>query len=678
MGDFGGLDRSGTGAGGWRGVGGRGVVAALTGLLVVLVVAGPGIAQAGGHADLPDTMPGIRLLLTHATADGVEVHTVSWGGTDRTVLSSGAADTAPAWSPDGRRVAFLRSEAPQDGLYVAPSDGSATTRLADGGHNPSWAPDSARIVSAPATASDPRPLRITGVDGSSAPVPGTEGGRNPVWAPNGGHIAYLGPDGGGLTVVRPDGSDRRVIHDGVALHPEWSPESTRVAFVRPGTDRDQLMLAHRDGTRTTTLAEFAEIATPAFSPDGGDLAFAAADGDGSFDVWTIDLADGSAHQLTDSATDDIRPAWTASATTVGFTRVSDLEDEHATRDVWHTTTLGDTARQITDSGADTLEQFAPGWSIRLAGADRIDTAVELSQTFATADTVVIARADDHPDALAGGPLAGALDAPALLTHRDGLSPAVRSEIDRLGADHAYLLGGPAALSVHVEDDLADAGITTTRLAGSDRFATAAVIAGELADVAGDPERVFIVEGWHADPARGWPDALSASGLAAHSGEPILLVTRDRIPAATADALDARGASQAMIIGGTSAVSPEVQTQLGAHVDDVERTAGVDRYATSAEVADLAVEAGGQPIYPWFATGRDWPDALAAAPAARHDGGVLLLIHGGPYVVGSYHHTELWLQEVQDPFVERAVIVGGPSAIFPKMRALVEGTISSAP
>lgn len=678
MGDFDGRGRSGTGAAGWRGVGRRGVVAALAGLLAVLAVAGPGLAQAGGHTELPDTTPGIRLLLTHDAADGVEVHTVSWGGTDRTVLSSGAADTAPAWSPDGRHVAFLRSEAPRDGLYVVASDGSATTRLADGGHNPSWAPDSARIVSAPATVDEPRPLRITGLDGSSTPVPGTEGGTSPVWAPNGAHIAYLAPDGGGLTVVRPDGSDRRVIHDDVALHPEWSPDSTRVAFVRRGSDRDQLMLAHRDGTRTTTLAEFEEIATPAFAPDGGHLAVAAADGGGSFDVWNIDLADGSAHQLTDSTTDDIRPAWTASATTVGFTRVSDLEDEHATRDVWHTTRTGAPARQITDTGADTLEQFAPGWSIRLAGTDRIATAVELSQTVSAADTVVIARADDHPDALAGGPLAGALDAPVLLTRRDGLAPAVRREIDRLGADHAYLLGGPAALSAHVEDDLADADLTTTRLAGSDRFATAAVIAGELAEVAGDPERVFVVEGWHADPARGWPDALSASGVAAHSGEPILLVTRDRLPAATADALDAGGASQAVIVGGTSAVSPDVQTRLGAHVDDVERLAGVDRYETSVEAADLAVAAGGQPIYPWFATGRDWPDALAAAPAASHDGGVLVLVHGGPYVAGSYDHTERWLQQVQDPFVERAVVVGGPAAIFPKMRALVEGTISSAP
>lgn len=677
MGDFDGLG-SGTGAGGWRGVGARGVVAALTGLLVVLAVAGPGLAQAGGHTDLPDTMPGIRLLLTHATADGVGVHTTSWGGTDRTVLTSGAADTAPAWSPDGRHVAFLRSEAPRDGLYVVTSDGNATTRLADGGHNPSWAPDSARIVSAPATERDPRPLRITGLDGSSTPVPGTEGGTNPVWAPNGAHIAYLGADGGGLTVVRPDGSNRRVIHDGVALHPDWSPDSTRVAFVRPGSDRDQLMMAHRDGTQSVTLAERDEIATPAFAPDGRHLAFAAAEGAGSFNVWNLDLADASADQLTDSATDDIRPAWTASAGSVGFTRVSDLEDEHATRDVWHTTTQGEPARQITDTGADTLEQFAPGWSIRLAGPGRSDTAVELSRTFSAAKAVVIARADDHPDALAGGPLAGALDAPVLLTHRDGLTPAVRGEIDRLGADHAYLLGGPAALSPQVEDDLAEAGLTTTRLAGSDRFATAAVIAGELAEIAGNPERAFIVEGWHADPARGWPDALSASGLAAHRGEPILLVTRDRLPAATADALDAGGASQAMIIGGTSAVSPEVQTRLGGHVDDVARTAGVDRYETSAKVADLAVAAGGQPIYPWLATGRDWPDALAAAPAASHDGGVLLLLHGGPYVSGSYHHTEMWLQQVQDPFVERAVIVGGPSAVFPTMRALVEGTISSVP
>lgn len=88
---------------------------------------------------------------------------------------------------------------------------------------------------------------------------------------------------------------------------------------------------------------------------------------------------------------------------------------------------------------------------RLRGADRIATAIAISQdAHETADTVVLARADQFPDALAGGPLAARLDAPLLLTGRDGLDARVAEEIERLGATGAVLLGGPSALSPAIE------------------------------------------------------------------------------------------------------------------------------------------------------------------------------------------------------------------------------------
>lgn len=673
------LGWSGSGQGRVRGPGSRKAVAVFVGL-VLLVSAVPASAQAGGQTELPETMPGIRLLLGHDTADGVELHTVKWDGSERTVLTSGATDTAAAWSPDGRHVAFTRSGTDQDGLYVVTSDGATTTHLGDRGHNPSWAPDSTRVVSSPSTEADPRPLRIDGLDGSSTSVPGTDGGIDPVWSPDGAEIAYIDSDGFGLVVVRPDGSGRRVIAPDPVTAPQWSPDSRQLAYASlPAPESDAgtaLVVVNRDGTGARVPAEFPELIQLAFSPDGRHIAFAAAERDDSFNLWRLDLGEGSVVQLTDSDSDDIHPSWTADAGAVAFTRFSDLEDEHATTDVWRTDVSGAGDTQITSTEADILAQFAPGWSIRLAGPDRIHTAVALSTTFAAADTAVIARADDHPDALAGGALAGAVDAPVLLTQRDRLHPAVRGELARLGAEHAYLLGGQAALSAQVETDLADADIDTTRLAGADRFATAATIAAELADVAGSPDRVLVVEGAHADPARGWPDAVSASGLAALTSEPVLLVTRDRIPPATLDALDAADAGQAVIIGGPAAVSPAVATQLGDHVDEVARTAGADRFETSTKVADLAVDAGAEAVHPWLATGLNWPDALTAAPAATHDGGVLVLMHGHDW--RGFAHTERWLQNVQDPFVQRAVIVGGPSAISPRMRTLVEQVIGTAP
>ena len=117
---------------------------------------------------------------------------------------------------------------------------------------------------------------------------------------------------------------------------------------------------------------------------------------------------------------------------------------------------------------------------RVAGEDRIATAVAISQAnHDAAATVVVARADEAADALAGGPLASALGAPLLLTGRDALPAVVAEELTRLGARHAVVLGGTAAVAPAVVAQVEAAGLRVRRLAGADRFATAAAIAGDL-------------------------------------------------------------------------------------------------------------------------------------------------------------------------------------------------------
>jgi putative cell wall-binding protein len=259
---------------------------------------------------------------------------------------------------------------------------------------------------------------------------------------------------------------------------------------------------------------------------------------------------------------------------------------------------------------------------RLAGATRIETAVAISAaTYDAAATVVIGRSDQYADALAGGPLAADLDAPMLLSSRDSLPDAVAEEVQRLGASDAVLLGGEAALSTAVAEELEALGLDVERLAGTDRFATAAAIAARLPG-----DAAFVVEGINADRARGWPDAIAVAALAAQRGDPILLVERDRLPDATRAAL--RDRAGATIVGGTAAVSSSVEAEVGDAAGSVGRVAGRDRYETSALVVDLATEDGGlDPRRPWVATGLDWPDALAAGPAAAADGAPLVIAHG---------------------------------------------------
>ncbi len=245
---------------------------------------------------------------------------------------------------------------------------------------------------------------------------------------------------------------------------------------------------------------------------------------------------------------------------------------------------------------------------RVAGADRVATALEVSRaTVDAADAVVVARADTYPDALAGGPLAASLGSPLLLTDPDRLSDGVADEAERLGADRAVLLGGEAALSPRVAADLVAAGLTVERVAGADRFATAAAIEDRLP---ADTGPAVVVEGMTAAPQRGWPDAVSGAWWAATSPRPVLLATRDDLPEVTGDAV---GDRDAQVVGGVAAISPAVADELEDRGATVERVAGADRYATSAAV--LAASGAPRDVL-WLATGSAFPDALTAGAAAQ--------------------------------------------------------------
>lgn len=296
---------------------------------------------------------------------------------------------------------------------------------------------------------------------------------------------------------------------------------------------------------------------------------------------------------------------------------------------------------------------------RVAGPDRTATAAELSRdTVLAGTTVVLARADAYPDALAGAPLARALGAPLLLTGGERLGDRAAREVRRLGATTAVLLGGEAALSPQVAADLEALGVgDVTRLAGDDRFATAAAIAAHLGAVTGTaPTHAYLVEGAHPDPQRGWPDAVAASALAAQQAAPVLLATHDELPPATAAALEALPDATVRVVGGPSAVADDV---VAAIAQPVERIAGGDRHATSAAVADVAVAEGADPATTVLATSAGWPDALAAGPAAAALGGVLLLVDGT--AAGGGPTAAAWLGGHREA-IDRVVLAGGPAVL----------------
>lgn len=155
---------------------------------------------------------------------------------------------------------------------------------------------------------------------------------------------------------------------------------------------------------------------------------------------------------------------------------------------------------------------------------------------------------------------------------------------------------------------------THRLAGADRYATAAKIA--LRFNAGVPV-AYIATGAN------YPDALSASAVAGAQGAPLLLVPTSSIPQVVWNALVELQPEKIIIAGGAGVVSESVAAAL-AKVAPVERASGPDRYATSRALISGAPL--GSPTA-FVATGRNFPDALTAGAAAGAKGGAVLLVDG---------------------------------------------------
>jgi len=200
-----------------------------------------------------------------------------------------------------------------------------------------------------------------------------------------------------------------------------------------------------------------------------------------------------------------------------------------------------------------------------------------------------------------------------------------------------------------------------RLAGQTRYGTAGAIADAYDQETGGADTAIIANG------RNFPDALAASGLARALDAPILLVEppagADEVPLETASALDELGVSEVVIVGGTAAVSNEVEAALEEQVGSARRVAGDLREDTAAEIAAEIGTAGSHDglVTAIIATGDNYPDALAGGPIAYHGDGTnpfpILLTRGSDVPAA----TEAALEDLG---VEQVIILGGTAAVPP--------------
>ncbi len=215
-------------------------------------------------------------------------------------------------------------------------------------------------------------------------------------------------------------------------------------------------------------------------------------------------------------------------------------------------------------------------------------------------------------------------------------------------------------------DAATVTVTTasgSRLSGSDRYATSAVISAATFDPGVDV--AYIATG------TSFPDALSGAAAATKLGGPVLLVQPTSIPAWIQTELIRLQPQSIVILGGTGAVSSAVATELDSYTTGtVTRQSGSDRYATSAAISAATFDADVDVAY--VATGTAFPDALSGAAAAGKLGGPVLLVT--PTSIPTVVATELTRLNPG-----RIVVLGGTgavsSAVATELDSYTTGTVT---
>ncbi|MGH2739339.1 MAG: phosphodiester glycosidase family protein [Actinomycetota bacterium] len=255
----------------------------------------------------------------------------SQGGGDQNLTSGPGADLDPAFSADGSKIAFARTDGTgNSSIYVMSADGGGATRLTDDlsfDRQPAWSSDGSRIafVRSKPNQGTTNIYSVRSTDGGGRrrltdTGPGVWNG-SPTWSPTLDRIAFVSNRGGGfpeIWVMNGDGSAAGALTTNpfIDANPDWAPDGTRIAFDRccpVGSSDVWVMNVDGSGEQNLTLVG-QEDYDPAWAPDGSRIAFVRhATGGGNPDIYSLDLATAEATPLVESPGADLSPSWQAVA-----------------------------------------------------------------------------------------------------------------------------------------------------------------------------------------------------------------------------------------------------------------------------------------------------------------------------------------------------------------------------
>ena len=271
------------------------------------------------------------------------------GSNQRRLTNHPARDYSPAWSPGGKRIAFVsrafefdgevhfRGGRPSAEIYVMDADGDNLQNLtlsAGRDFSPAWSPDGKRI--AYASDRDERfnyEIYVMDADGGNLQNLTNQplDDRDPSWSPDGqqivfstrriGHVENKFSITNEIYVMDADGKNEQRLTENPRYDwdPVWSPNGKRIAFMADKKGDLQnfgIYVMDADGRNEQRLTgHHTWEASPSWSPDSRRIAFTS-DRDGNSEIYVMDADGGNLQNLTRTPHSDHSPAWLSSPLSV--------------------------------------------------------------------------------------------------------------------------------------------------------------------------------------------------------------------------------------------------------------------------------------------------------------------------------------------------------------------------